>query len=156
MTSYGEARLTAAPRANLVDDLTGVSGLILAYGLLVLLPGSIGLITEAGDNIDWDGGDAVFPPILRLLGNLVLTLFGMASVFLGFQYVACKWGSKLGSLLGLAITLAAWFPFTVMIAFIGFQAKEKNIGGGPLTIPFPVSEGEVSVIIRLVCVAPLR
>lgn len=26
MTSYGEARLTASPRANLVDDLTTVSG----------------------------------------------------------------------------------------------------------------------------------
>ena len=26
MTSYGEARLMASPRANLVDDLTTVSG----------------------------------------------------------------------------------------------------------------------------------
>ncbi|CAN0508569.1 unnamed protein product, partial [Laminaria digitata] len=75
------------------------------------------------DGVDWDGASDVFPPILNLLGALTVTIFGMSSVFLGFQYLACRWGSKAGSLFGLAITLAAWFPFAVNIAQIAFHAK---------------------------------
>lgn len=146
MTSYGEARLTSAPRANLVDDLTTVSGLVLAYGLLVFIPGTMDLIGASAENVDWNGADGVFPPILGLLANLVVTLFGMSSVFLGFQYLSCRWGSKAGSLFGLGITLAAWFPFSVTIALIAFQAHHKNIStGAPLFIPYDVSTSEVGV-----------
>lgn len=145
MTSYGEARLMAAPRANLVDDLTTTSGLVVAFGLLAFIPGTINLIGGAKDSgVDWDGADGVFPPIAVLLGDLTVTLFGMSSVFIGFQYLACRWGSKTVSLFGLAITLAAWFPFLVTIARIAFQAHHENVGGPPLSITFPTTQNEVS------------
>lgn len=150
MTSYGEARLTSAPRANLVDDLTTVSGLVLAFGILVFLPGTIDLIGAiSDDNVDWNGSSGVFPPILLLLAQVVVTLFGMSSVFLGFQYLACRWGSKAGSLFGLGITLAAWFPFAVTISRIAFQAHHENVfDGPPLLIPYPAaSTSDVSLLL---------
>ena len=147
MTSYGEARLTGPPRANLVDDLNSTSGLVLTFGLVAFVLGTLNLLGAIRDDgVDWDGSDGVFPPILGLLGNLTLTLFGMTSVFVGFQYLTSRWGSKSASLFGLVITLAAWFPFLVTIAQIAFQAHHENIGGGPpLNIPFPASSGEVSL-----------
>lgn len=146
MTSYGEARLTGSPRANLVDDLTTVSGLIIVFGLLAGIPGVRDLIGAAAENVDWEGdpGNGVFPPILGLLANLVVALFGLVSVFLGFQYLVGKWGSKASALFGLGITLAAWFPFLVTIALISFQADNENIAGAPLLISYPASKSEVS------------
>lgn len=144
MTSYGETRLMAAPRANLVDDLITDSGLTLCFGILAFLPGTANLIgASMGGNVDWDGSEKVFPPILNLLGALTVTIFGMSSVFLGFQYLACRWGSKTASLMGLAITLAAWFPFILNIANIAFRARHEIITGpGPLVIPEFLSSGE--------------
>lgn len=144
MASYGDVRLTGTPRANIVEDLTTVSGLIITFGLLAFVPGTLSLIDMAAENVDWDGDDDVFPPILRLLASITVMLLGMSSVFLGFQYLVCKWGTKASSLFGLGITLAAWFPFTVQVAFIAFQAHHKNITAPPL-ITFPDStDGEVS------------
>ncbi|CAM9235177.1 unnamed protein product [Scytosiphon promiscuus] len=154
MTSYGEARLTGSPHANLVDDLTTVSGLILAYGIIVIIGGTVDLAGAAGGgdrSNDWNGSDGVFPPIVLLLAQLTVTTFGLVSVFLGFQYVACRWGSKTSSLIGLMATLAAWFPFLVTVSLISFQAHHENVGGGagPLQIAHPtitVSKGEINSI----------
>ena len=59
------------------------------------------------------------------------------------QYLACRWGSKTSSLVGLAVTLAAWFPFLTTAALVMFQAYHKNITGGPLVIPGDPSRTEV-------------
>lgn len=139
MTSYGEARLTAAPRANFVEDVTQVAGLTVIFGLFALVPNIINLSSEAEDqsNSVWegDGENGTFPPIARLLGFMTVSLFGLVSIFVGFQYLVCKWGSKLTSLLGLGITLAAWFPFLVIVSFVLYQADFQNVGGGgPLQI----------------------
>lgn len=142
MTSYGETRMMGSPRANLMDDLTQVAGLILAFGLMVSIVAVHDLVDVAAENVDWNGSDGVFPPIVLLLAQIVVTLFGLVSVFLGFQYLASKWGSKFGALVGLAVTLAAWFPFLVTIAYIAFQANNNN-PTGPLTIPFDPTETEV-------------
>lgn len=145
MTSYGEARLMAGPRANLVDDLTTTAGLVLAFGLLAFIPGNAGLMNSIMDgDVDWNGSDTVFPPIVSLLGDITVTLFGMTSVFIGFQYLACRSGSKTSSLFGLAITLAAWFPFLVNIARISFLAHNEIVSGPPLVVAFPASKNEVS------------
>ncbi|CAM9302087.1 unnamed protein product [Ectocarpus sp. 12 AP-2014] len=151
MTSYGEARLMDSPRANLVDDLTTTSGLILAYGIIVIIGGTVDLTAASAEGVDWNGSDGVFPPIVILLAQLTVTLFGLVSMFLGFQYVACRWGSKATSLFGLGITLAAWFPFLTTVSLIAFQADHGNVGGGagPLQILHPtisVSQGEINSI----------
>lgn len=134
-----------APRANLVDDLTQVSGLILAFGCVIAIPAVHDLVGVAAEDVDWNGAEDVFPPILGLLANLTVSVFGLSSIFLGFQYLACKWGSKFGSLVGLAITLAAWFPFLVTIARIIFQADKKT-PGGPLSIPATSTDSEVCIL----------
>ncbi|CAM9764103.1 unnamed protein product [Ectocarpus sp. 4 AP-2014] len=149
MTSYGEPRLTQAPGTNFVDDLTTVSGLILAYGIIVLIGGTNDLAGAAlgVDTADDIGGsDGVFPPILWLLAQLTVTVFGLVSVVLGFQYLACRWGSKTSSLLGLVVTLSAWFPFLTTAALVMFQAYHKNITGGPLVIPGDPSRTEINGI----------
>lgn len=145
-SSYGEARLTGSPHANLADDLGTVSGLIVVFGLLAGIPGVRDLIGASAKNVDWEGDpdNGIFPPIIGLLANLVVVLFALASVFLGFQYLVGKWGSKLSALFGLGITLAAWFPFLVTIALISFQADHENITGPPLLISYPASKSEVS------------
>lgn len=143
MASYGVARLTADPKSNFIDDMTTTAALTLMVGIIAFVFGTFNLIGVAAEDVDWDGEDGVFPPILLLLANVVQTLFGLVSVFIGFQYVACKWGSTWSSLLGLGVTLAAWFPFLVQIALIGFNADNEIIGGGPLTIPFEVTRQEV-------------
>lgn len=136
----------AAPRANLVDDLTTTAGLILCFGLLAFIPGNGGLMNSIrDDDVDWNGSDTEFPPIVSLLGDITVTLFGMSSVFIGFQYLACRWGSKTSSLFGLAITLAAWFPFLVNIARISFLAHKEIVGGPPLVVAFPASKNDVSL-----------
>ncbi|CAN0127243.1 unnamed protein product, partial [Ectocarpus fasciculatus] len=151
MTSYGEARLMDSPRANLVDDLTTTSGLILAYGIIVIIGGTVDLTAASAEGVDWNGSDGVFPPIAGLLAQLTVTLFGLVSTFLGFQYLACRWGSKATSLFGLGMTLAAWFPFLTTISLIAFQADYGNVGGGagPLQITHPtvsVSQGDINSI----------
>ena len=143
MTSYGVARLTADPKSNFIDDMTTTAALTLLVGILAFVFGTVGLIGVAAEDVDWDGEEEVFPPILLLLANIIQTLFGLVSVFIGFQYVACKWGSTWSSLFGLGITLAAWFPFLVQIALISFNADNDNIAAGPLTIPFEVTQQEV-------------
>lgn len=143
MTSYGEARLMSDPKNNFMDDMTTTAALTLMVGILAFVFGTVNLVDVAADGVDWDGEDGVFPPIVLLLANITQTLFGLVSVFIGFQYVACKWGSTWSSLFGLGITLAAWFPFMVQIALIGFNADNENIAGGPLTIPFDVTRPEV-------------
>lgn len=144
MASYGEARLTGAPRGNMVEDLTHTSGLIVAFGLLTFVPGTVDLIGSSAENVDWNGSDGVFPPIVGLLANLTVTLFGMSSVIIGFMYLSSKYASKLTALLGLGITLAAWFPFLVTVSLILFQADHKNIAGPPLLVPADASNSEVN------------
>lgn len=63
-------------------------GLILAYGIIVVIGGTNDLAGAAlgVDTADDIGGsDGVFPPIVWLLAQLTVTLFGLVSVFLGFQ-----------------------------------------------------------------------
>lgn len=65
-----------------------VSGLILAYGIIVIIGGTVDL-AGASNGIenapDIGGSDGVFPPIVLLLAQLTVTLFGLVSTFLGFQ-----------------------------------------------------------------------
>ncbi|CAN0314422.1 unnamed protein product, partial [Ectocarpus sp. 13 AM-2016] len=127
------------------------AGLILAYGIIVIIGGTVDLTAASAEGVDWNGSDGVFPPIVILLAQLTVTLFGLVSMFLGFQYVACRWGSKATSLFGLGITLAAWFPFLTTVSLIAFQADHGNVAGGagPLQISHPtisVSQGEINSI----------
>lgn len=133
-----------APRANLIDDLTQVAGLILAFGCVIAIPAVHDLVGAAAEDVDWSGSEDEFPPILGLLANLTVSVFGLSSIFLGFQYLACKWGSKVGSLIGLAITLAAWFPFLVRISRIIWGA-DKKMSGGPLILPAASTDSEVRI-----------
>eukprot|EP00903_Cladosiphon_okamuranus_P013017 g12145.t1 len=149
MTSYGETRLQQSPRANLVDDLTTVSGLILAYGVVVTIGGITDLAgASAAIDVapDIGGSEGVFPPIVLLLAQLTVSTFGLVSIFLGFQYVACRWGSKGSALVGLLVTLAAWFPFLVTVSLVAFNAHHKNIDGGPLTIPGTPSQTDINSV----------
>ena len=149
MSSYGEPRLSADPRTNFIDDMTSTAGLTLMVGIIAFVFGVFNLVSLNYDNVDWDGADGVFPPILPLLGQLTQSLFGLVSVFVGFQWVASKSGSAMLSLFGLAATLAAWFPFLVQISLISFNANKKIIDKPPL-VPFPgASSGEVRQDISL-------
>lgn len=152
MTSYGVTRLTADPKNNFIDDMTTTAALTLMVGIFPFVLGTVGLVgvvvavnddSDGEDGVDWDDSDGVFPPMVLLLANIVQTLFGLISIIIGFQYVACKWGSKMTSLIGLAITLAAWFPFLVQIALIGYNANQENLGEGPLVIAFEATQEEV-------------
>lgn len=148
MTSFGETRLTAAPRANFADDMSQVAGLMLVYGTIPFITAVRDLAGAAGEDIDWNGEEGVFPPILNLLASLTVTVFGLTSIFIGFQYLTSKWGSATLSLFGLFITLAAWFPFLTTIARIAFQADHGNIAGPPLNIPFSEpKDSEVSLVV---------
>lgn len=63
-------------------------GLILAYGIIVLIGGTNDLAGAAfgvDTAPDIGGSDGVFPPIVWLLAQLTVTIFGAVSVFLGFQ-----------------------------------------------------------------------
>lgn len=69
-----------------------LAGLILAYGIIV----SIGGVTDlAGAAMALDiapdigGSEGVFPPIVILLAQLTVTIFGLVSIFLGFQVCVC-------------------------------------------------------------------
>lgn len=136
-TSYAEPRLRSAPHANLVDDLTQTSGLVLVYGLIAFIPNIAALAGASDVDVDWDGADEVFPPILNLLGSLTVSLFGLSSIFIGYQYLGFKWGTTTLSLFGLAITLAAWFPFLVTVSHIAFQADHRIVSSPPLLILYP-------------------
>ncbi|CAM9909275.1 unnamed protein product [Pylaiella littoralis] len=154
MTSYGEARLQGAPLANMMDDLTTTSGLILAYGLIAMIGGTVdtaGAAFGVDAAPDINGSEGVFPPILLLLANLTVSIFGLLSVILGFQYLVSRWGSKFSALMGLAITLAAWFPFLVTVSFISYQAHFENVygGAGPLQIPEEASTGVINSVALL-------
>ena len=66
------------------------TGLILAYGIIVIVGATPDLAGAAGGgdrSNDWggDGPNGVFPPIVLLLAQLTVTMFGLVSVFLGFQ-----------------------------------------------------------------------
>lgn len=63
-------------------------GLILAYGIIVIIGGTTDLSAASFgiDNAsDIGGSDGMFPPIVLLLAQLTVTMFGLVSVFLGFQ-----------------------------------------------------------------------
>lgn len=67
---------------------TAGAGLTLAYGLIVLIGGTVDLAGAAGGghaSNNWGGETGVFPPILLLLAQLTVTTFGLVSVVLGFQ-----------------------------------------------------------------------
>lgn len=72
-----------------------VLGLILAYGIIVIIGGTVDL-AGASNGIenapDIGGSDGVFPPIVLLLAQLTVTLFGLVSTFLGFQVCVCVCG----------------------------------------------------------------
>lgn len=79
--------ITRAKRVLLVTPCIP-AGLILAYGIIVLIGGTNDLAGAAFgvDTADDIGGsDGVFPPIVWLLAQLTVTTFGLVSVFLGFQ-----------------------------------------------------------------------
>lgn len=66
----------------------GLAGLILAYGIIVIIGGTTDLAGAAfgvDTAPDIGGSDGVFPPIVLLLAQLTVTMFGLVSVFLGFQ-----------------------------------------------------------------------
>lgn len=68
-----------------------LAGLILAYGVIVIIGGTTDLAgasagVDAAD--DLGGSEGVFPPIVLLLAQLTVTMFGLVSVFLGFQVCA--------------------------------------------------------------------
>ncbi len=79
-----------------------VTGLILAYGVIVIVGGTRDLAGAAGGgdrSNDWlgDPDNGVFPPIVGLLAQLTVTMFGLVSVFLGFQVCVRAYGARLSS-----------------------------------------------------------
>ena len=53
------------------------------------LAGSAGA-GDRSNNWSGDGPNGVFPPIIMLLAQLTITLFGLVSVFLGFQVCGAR------------------------------------------------------------------
>ncbi|CAM9617898.1 unnamed protein product [Choristocarpus tenellus] len=130
--------------------MTQTSGMIVLFGVLAMVPAVLDLIAISGDNVDWNGEpNKAFPPIVGLIANIVVVIFGFSSVFIGFQYLASQWGSKAASTFGLFITLLAWFPFWATVANIGFSAENNLTTGGPLVIDpviYAPTESEVNGI----------
>lgn len=85
---------------SFVVDALYLVGLILAYGIIVLIGGTndlAGAAFEVDTTDDVGGSDGVFPPIVWLLAQLTVTTFGLVSVFLGFQVCACALSYGVGS-----------------------------------------------------------
>ncbi|CAM9558210.1 unnamed protein product, partial [Choristocarpus tenellus] len=118
-----------------MEDMSQTSGMILLFGILAFVPAVVDLIGSSAEDVDWNGSDLVFPPIVVLIGNIIRVVFGMTSIFIGFQYTVCRWGSKLTSTFGLMITMAAWFPFAATIVNIIFNADKELTAAPPLVIP---------------------
>lgn len=75
------------------------AGLILAYGIIVTIGGITDLAgASMGIDVapDINGSDGVFPPIVILLAQLVVSMFGLVSIFLGFQVCVRVWFGSVG------------------------------------------------------------